>query len=565
MDKNLLYYGDNLDILRRHIADESVDLIYLDPPFNSKRDYNIIYDSTAQAEAFKDTWSLQSWQDEEQLIFDAERQRYSSIHAVIQALKDLLINSNPSLFGYLVTMAIRLVELRRVLKPAGSIYLHCDPTASHYLKVVMDSVFGPENFRNQITWKRTFAHGNVSQNYGSISDILLFYSKRESFTWNQPYKMLSEDEAKKKYPNVDEDHRCWQSVTLRNPGKRPNLHYPYTASNGVTYQPHPNGWSCDLERMRKYDKEGRLHFPTKPTGALRLKMYADETSGERLQNIWVDIPPISAQATERLGYPTQKPEALLERIIKASSNEGDIVLDPFCGCGTTVAVAQRLKRCWIGIDITFLAIDLIRQRLLDHYYRGTTGLNETDARKQFDAEIEIFGIPRDLEGARQLATKTTGDRVRKEFEKWAVFSVGGVYSEVKGADMGMDGYFYLNDIGEHNKVKRVKCPIQVKSGQVHAKDIREFMNVIDREKAPLGIFVTLEPATSNMNSEIIKAPKARLEMGQEYDKVIIVQVQDIIDGKLPKLPIRRATKRANRVVDSDGQTELFDEETEEKT
>jgi len=233
-----------------------------------------------------------------------------------------------------------------------------------------------------------FSHGNVARNYGSINDNILFYSKTDEYTWNQQYLPFPEDYIKEKFTGVDPDGRRYQNVTLRNPGVRPNLRYPYTASNDVTYQPHPNGWSCDIKRMERYDKENRLHFPSKPDGQLRLKMYLDEQPGIRLQNIWGDIAALNSQAQERLGYPTQKPLALLERIITASSNEGDMILDPFCGCGTAVHAAQKLKREWIGIDITHLAISLIEKRLKDAF----PGI-----------KFEVHGTPKDLEGARDLA------------------------------------------------------------------------------------------------------------------------------------------------------------------
>jgi site-specific DNA-methyltransferase (adenine-specific) len=280
--------------------------------------------------------------------------------------------------AYLAMMAVRLVELHRVLKATGSLYLHCDPVASHYLKLLLDSIFQPTNFRNEIIWKRTFAHGNVTTRFGNVTDTIFYYTKGKDFTWNQVFKQLSVEEIEEKYPNIDADGRRWQSVTLRNPGIRPNLHYPYNASNGVTYEPHPNGWSCNRERMQQYDREHRLHFPSNPNGALRLKMYADESKGERLQSLWDDIPPIGAQAQERMGYPTQKPLALLERIISASSNPSDVVLDPFCGCGTAVHAAERQRRKWIGIDITFPAIQIINDRLR-HHLPGT--------------EYDIHGIP----------------------------------------------------------------------------------------------------------------------------------------------------------------------------
>lgn len=554
MDKNLLYYGDNLDILREHIPDESIDLIYLDPPFNSKRNYNVIYDgAAAQAEAFQDTWSLRNWRDEEKLIFEDEPQRYNSIHNLIGAFEKLLINSNPALFAYLVNMSIRLVELHRVLKKTGSLYLHCDSTAGHYLKLALDAVFGIKNFQNEIIWKRATAHNMKTKGYIRVNDTIYFFTKSSKYLFNEFYTPYGQAQLSR---YKDENGRLFKAENLTFSTKNPSRQFEWRGA-----KPPPNrSWGASIEQLEKWWAEGRIL--SKKNGSPRLdglKIYLDETKGGNpLSALWDDIERIGNTSKERLGYQTQKPEALLERIIKASSNEGDIVLDPFCGCGTTVAVAQRLNRGWIGIDITFLAVDLIRQRLLDHYYRNTLSLNEIDAKERFGNDILIFGIPKDLEGARQLAAKTEGDRTRKEFEKWAVFSVGGVYSEVKGADSGMDGYMYINDWGANNKPKRIKCPIQVKSGHVGVSQIRDFSHVIDREKAPLGIFITIEPPSKKMLEEIIKMPKARLKAGQVYDKVIVIQVQDIMDDNLPLLPIQRATKKAARVNEVKEQLEIFE-------
>jgi len=280
---NTLYYGDNLELLRNrdYFPDSFVDLVYLDPPFNSSQDYNVLFKerngtrSAAQVKAFKDTW----WWDAEASRAYTEMVEHGpeQVSKALRAFQTFLGFND--MVAYLSMMAPRLVELRRVLKPTGSIYLHCDPTASHYLKMLMDAVFGPVNFRNEITWKRTHAHGNVGRNYGAICDAILFYTKSASYTWNQQYAPFSQEYIEATFKFRDPDGRRWQSVTLRNPGHRPNLHYPFTASNGVTYQPHPNGWACDLVRMQQYDREGRLHFPAKPSGALRLKMYLDEQSG----------------------------------------------------------------------------------------------------------------------------------------------------------------------------------------------------------------------------------------------------------------------------------------------
>jgi site-specific DNA-methyltransferase (adenine-specific) len=343
---NRLYFGDNLRWLsdRKEFPDASVDLVYLDPPFNSNADYNVLFRepsgqvSQAQFHAFTDTWSWADAADTYHQFIDTCPN--VAVVELMEALHSFLKHS--PMMSYLAMMAPRLVELHRVLKPTGSLYLHCDPTASHFLKLMLDGIFSPLFFKNEIIWKRTTAHSNVYSNYGDVTDSIFFYVKSDSYTWNQLYRKVDDVEAA--FPSIDSNGRRWRSENMRNPGVRPNLHYPYTASNGITYQPHPNGWTVSLEKMQKLDSEGRLHFPSKPSGRLRLKYYADEHPGIKLQNLWDDIGAIGAQAKERLGFPTQKPQVLLERIIKASSNAGDVVLDPFCGCGTTIHAAQKLGR-----------------------------------------------------------------------------------------------------------------------------------------------------------------------------------------------------------------------------
>lgn len=521
-EKNKLYYGDNLEVLERYVKDESVDLVYLDPPFNSRQDYNVLFaekdgsQSSSQIHAFEDTWE---WNIEAERTLEQIIERGGRVADALRAFRTFLGGSD--MMAYLAMMAPRLVELRRVLKETGSIYLHCDPTASHYLKILMDSIFGPQFFGNEITWKRTFAHGNVGKNYGSVSDVLLWYTKGPSYIWNQVYKKLTSAEIEKKYSNVDSTGRRWQSVTLRNPGVRPNLHYPYKASNGITYQPHPNGWSCNRERMEKYDREDRLHFPVLKSGALRLKMFADESQGERLQNIWEDIPPISALAAERLGYPTQKPEALLERILKASSNEGDLVLDPFCGCGTTVQVAQRLNRRWAGIDITHLAIGLIKKRLSDAF--------GPEIRERY----EVIGEPTDYKGAAALAAEN-----KFQFQAWALGLCGARVAESnkKGADRGIDGrlYFHDDESGESRQII-----FSVKGGGVSVPQIRDLRGVIEREKAEIGIFLTFEEPTKPMLREATEAGLYKSIDGTTYPRLQILTIQQILDGKQPEYPLHR--------------------------
>lgn len=525
---NHLYYGDNLAVLRAHIADESVDLIYLDPPFNSNASYNVLFKapsgegSAAQIEAFDDTWH---WNDSAEAAF-AEVLRSGNANAaeMLRAMRAFLGEND--MMAYLAMMAVRLLELHRVLKPTGSLYLHCDPTASHYLKILLDAVFGARNFRNEIVWKRTFAHGNVGRNYGSVADKIFYFTKSESYLWNQQYKILGADRIEKKYPNLDEDGRRWQSVTLRNPGLRPNLHYPFKASNGVTYVPHPNGWSCNEERLRKYDGEGRLHFPSRPDGALRLKMYADESAGERLQNIWDDIPPISANAQERLGYPTQKPVALLERIVAASSNPGDVVLDPFCGCGTTVHAAEKQGRNWIGIDVTHLAIGLIEKRLRDAFP---------------DVQFTTHGVPQDLAGARDLAERGK----YHEFEKWALSLIAaqpGNFGK-KGADRGIDGRLYFG--------KSAVGIVSVKAGRnVGVGMVRDLRGTIERERAAMGVLLTLEPPTRPMLTEAAAAGQHEEPGFAPVPKLQIVTIDEALRlrDRAVALPARRddAFRRAAR-------------------
>jgi site-specific DNA-methyltransferase (adenine-specific) len=513
-----LYFGDNLDILREHVRDESVDLVYLDPPFNSKRDYNLLFKSPkghaadAQITAFEDSWH---WGEQAEREFrELTTQANTDVSGMMVALRSFLGEND--MMAYLTMMANRLLELHRVLKPTGSLYLHCDPSASHYLKMILDGVFGHQNFRNEITWKRTFAHGNVGRNYGSIADIIFFYSKTDDYTWNQQYSQLSKEETDEKYPNVDIDGRRWQSVSLRNPSFRKNLQQPYTASNGVTYKPHPNGWVCNHERLKKYDDEGRLHFPTKSSGALRVKMYADESKGERLQNIWNDISPIGAQASERLGYPTQKPLALLERIIQASSNPGDVVLDPFCGCGTATHAAEKLGREWIGIDITHLAISLIEKRLRDAFP---------------SIQFEVEGTPKDLESARSLA-----ERDKYQFQWWACSLVNAqpFQGKKKGSDGGIDGLIYFQDDAGLPK----KIIVSVKGGEnVSDTMLKDLIATVEHEKAALGLFVTLAEPTKPMTTRAVSAGYYESPVGKSYPRIQILTIEELLHKtKRPEYP-----------------------------
>src|SRR5208283_5170453 len=362
-----LYYGDNLDILKRYIKDESVDLVYLDPPFNSAQNYNAFFhekdgtDAASQIHAFEDTWH---WDIETKKAYDAVTEQPGKVSDVMQAFYTFLGGND--MMAYLTMMSSRLVELRRVLKPTGSLYLHCDPTASHYLKLLCDAILGKDRFLAEIIWKRSSAHNDAKQGRkqpGRIHDILLLYSKTDEWTWNWLYTEYDEEYTDSFYKHIEpETGRRYRLGDITAPGgadpAKRNPHYEFL---GVTRY-----WRYSKERMQELYKQGRI-IQTKPGGIPAYKRYLDEMKGVSLQDLWTDITPIPAQAKERLGYPTQKPVALLERIIQASSNPGDVVLDPFCGCGTTIDAAEKLGREWIGIDVTQLAISLIKNRLQDTY------------------------------------------------------------------------------------------------------------------------------------------------------------------------------------------------------
>lgn len=484
IDTRVIYCGDNLVELGR-LPDGCVDLVYIDPPFNSNRNYEVFWGETREKRAFEDR------------------------HASTQA--------------YIEFMRPRCVELARVLKKTGSFYYHCDWHASHYVKVMLDQILGEDSFRCDLVWKRTFAHGNVGRNYGNITDNIFFYTKSDDYTWNQPYVTLTDEEVLAKYPNQDENGRRWQSVTLRNPSVRPNLHYPYTASNGITYQPHPNGWSCNLERMQKYDQEGRLHFPTKHTGALRLKMYADESRGERLQNIWDDISPIGAQATERVGYPTQKPLPLLERIIATSSMPNDIVLDAFCGCGTAVIAAENLGRQWIGVDISPTACRVMGKRL-----REVCHLRQNEKLRQAGRGFDVRDLPWTEEQLRKLPPF--------EFENWAVIAIGGQVNMSQVGDMGIDGrIFPVSALSNKNSHKADRFgfmdrwyPIQVKQKDKAGRgDIDMFEAAMMREKREKGFFIAFD-YTQDALSEIDAFFR------REKKVIVPLTVRDIMEDGLAR-------------------------------
>lgn len=512
--ENTLYYGDNRDILPRYVKDESVDLIYLDPPFKSNQDYNVLFaeqsgeKSAAQIMVFEDTWH---WNPESAKWFEQVVARSDKVSDLLVAFHKFLGEND--MMAYLANMAPCLVELRRVLNPTGSIYLHCDPTASHYLKLLMDAVFGAANFRNEIVWKRKYGKAGPIKRFGSCTDTILYYAKADKFKFFPQYKPSDPDYIEKFFKHVDESGRKYRIDNLASPNPRPNLMYVYKG-----YKPPEKGWAISREKMKQWDKEGRLHFPKTKSGRIQRKRFLDEMDGEEVQNLWDDINVISSQSAERLGYPTQKPEALLERIIKASSNEGDVVLDPFCGCGTTISVAQKLNRQWIGIDITHLAITLIKKRLRD-------SLGDK-IKKQY----RVLGEPVDIKGARALS-----DQDKYQFQWWALGLVSARPEEQKkGADRGIDGRRTFFE-GKERRPEQIL--ISVKSGGTSSKDVRDLRGTMEREKAALGLFITLIDPTRDMTKEAASAGFYESEYsGTKHPKLQILTIERLLEGHRPDLP-----------------------------
>lgn len=547
---NRLYYGDNLDILRNrdYFPNECVDLIYLDPPFNSNRNYNVLFkdesgqQSDAQIMAFEDTWhwGMTAEKTFQQLVTDAP----DRVSRTVSALRDI-VGTN-QVMAYLVMMAARLVELHRVLKPAGSLYLHCDPTASHYLKVILDSIFGVENFRNEITWKRTTTHSDAKR-WSPVSDTILYYTKSSDFTWNPQYAEHDEEYVSDKYRYDDKDGRGLYTLdNMTSPNPRPNLMYDW---KGFPYP--PNGWRYSKETMQQLDDEGRIWYPETNDKRPRLKRYLNEMKGRIFDNIWSDINPVNSQANERLNYPTQKPVALLERIISASSNPGDVVLDPFAGCGTAIAAAQKLGRKWIGIDITHLGISLVKYRLKDMF--------EIEAGKQY----QVIGEPEDLGGARALA-----DQDRYQFQWWALSLVRakplggqeGSKQGKKGSDKGIDGVINFID---DNSGKAKRAVVQVKSGKVKSGDVRDLVGTLEREKAALGVFITLDEPSRDMQTEAASAGFYHSPgWNQDYPRLQLLTIEQLLKGADIKMPPPHGTfKQAERVKGEQPRTvEMFEEE-----
>jgi DNA modification methylase len=495
---NRLFYGDNLDISREHLKDESIDLIYLDPPFNSNQAYNVIFQDehglfpTSQIQAFDDTWH---WSNEsEEVMWQMSQNPYpAQLYKTLAAFKGFLGTSD--LMAYLVMMAIRLYELHRVLKPTGSIYLHCDPTASHYLKIIMDQVFGSKYFRNEIIW--CYRERELSKkHWNKKHDVILFYTKTDTyyFNWKEVLEPYSDYTIKRKFKYNDE-----------------NGSYRLRYKNGRN---DPNIEGADT--YRQYIGHGVL------------------------ARDWWYLPILNQASKERLGYPTQKPLPLLERIIKASSNEGDIVLDPFCGCGTTIAAAEKLNRQWIGIDITVLAINLIDKRIKDHFP---------------EAKYIISGTPKDIDSARQLASSPKGKFL---FEQWFVTALGGQpFKSSGGGDTGIDGFLYFRDLDGNPQT----IILSVKGGSYTVSQIRDLKSVVDREKAAMGILLALDNPTKGMLSEAATAGYYKMERVEKvYPKVQIFTIEEFFTGKLPKTPDTSITLKKAQPQVKDGKQRKIEED-----
>jgi len=449
----VIWCGDNLEKLR-NLPGACVDLIYIDPPFNSNRNYEVFWGETREKRSFED--------------------RHGSTQAYIEFMRP------------------RCVELARVLKKTGSFYYHCDWHASHYVKVMLDQILGENNFQNELVWKRTSGHSDARRRFAEGADAILFYSGGGRHTFNPQYEPYSDSYIKSHYSNVDEQGRRFTTRDLRSPSPRPNLTYDYKG-----YKPHPNGWSISIQRMKELDKAGLLHFPASEDGRIRLRRYLDEMPGTLIGNIWDDIEPVNSQAAERIGYPTQKPAPLLARIIKASSNEGDVVLDAFCGCGTALVAAQSLKRQWIGIDVSPTACRVMAKRL-----REDCGLEENERLWRVGRGFIVRDLPWSEEKLRKIPPF--------EFENWAVIALGGIPNKAQVGDGVIDGRIYpVSALPEKKRMAKAQLdfmdtwyPVQVKQKDKASRpDIDAFEAMMMRNDRMKGFYVSFD-YTSDAKHEI---------------------------------------------------------------
>ena len=569
---NQLYFGDNLDVLREHIPDESVDLIYLDPPFNSNATYNMLFrersgeESAAQITAFEDTWH---WTIESERAYrEVVTRGPEKLSKLLQSMRDFLGQSD--LMAYLAMMAPRLAELRRVLKSTGSIYLHCDPTASHYLKLLMDAGFGSDNFRSEIIWRRTSAHNKLSRKYGPIHDTILFYGKTDNALFDPGATPYTNAYVAESFSREDQRGK-YQAAALTGAGRRsgdsgqPWRGYDPTLKNRHwaiprslrEFLPNDGEGMSSTEQLEALAQQDLIVFPQREGGQPRYKQYLGE--GVFYQDIWAyqpgtrgdlygtdagideDVKYLSS-GKEKLGYDTQKPLGLLRRIILSSTRENDVVLDPFCGCGTALEAAEQLNRRWIGIDVTHLAVSIMKHRLHNAF-----GPDLSD--------YTVVGLPQDVESARALATESEHDG-RYQFEYWALGLIEArpAGNGKKGADAGIDGYINFFDDGS-GKAKRII--VQVKSGNVNRGQIATLKGDMEREKAEIGIFITLRPPTEPMLQEALSAglyTPASLP-NDSYPRVQILTIEQLLEGARAEYPRYAASdtfKRAPRQLREEG-------------
>ena len=519
MAENHLYYGDNLEVLAK-LPSQSVDLVYLDPPFNSARNYNVIFarsgdvpsDAGAQIQAFEDTWTWTQATEQEFMEY-TNGGLPPRVAEALSAFR-VLLGENDAL-AYLVNMAPRLVQLRRILKDTGSLWLHCDPVMSHYLKTLLDAIFDARRFRNEVIWQRTTGKSLMSTRLPSNHDVILSYVAGDDPVWNQdeafvPYVEGALDEKTAgKYRHNDGDGRVYRLDNLINPSRdRPNLTYEFM---GVT-----RVWRWTRERMQAAADAG-LIYQAKEGNVPQFKRYLDEQRGRPLGDVWIDIPPLNSQAQERLGYPTQKPLALLERILKLASNEGDVVLDPFAGCGTTIDAAQKLGRQWVGIDITYIAIDLIEKRFLHTFGKDIVGT------------YTVTGITRDAAGAQALF-----DRNPFDFERWAVSQVNAQPNQKQVGDRGIDG---VARFPIDNKTSG-QIIVSVKGGKtINPAMARDFQGTLEQHKAEMGVLITQATPTGGILDVVNHSGTyTHPANGQQFPRLQVITTAELMAGKRPLMP-----------------------------
>lgn len=539
MADNTLYYGDNLDILRRYVKDETVDLVYLDPPFNSNATYNVLFgeqdgtQAASQIKAFEDTWR---WDQAAAAAYQDTVEMGGQVSRAMQAFRTVL--GENTMLAYLAMMAPRLMELRRVMKPTASIYLHCDPTASHYLKMLMDSIFEPVNFRSEVIWQRTNAR-STSGKWPRLHDTLLFYSRGDHFLF-QSLKVKGEVSKQPHTLVPGPNGLKYQSFELTAPGvtRDGESGKPWHGFDPTAMGRH---WANSPSQMEEWDAGGLIHWPANGGFPRRRAEEPFDPEGRivTVGDVWTDIDRINQAAKERLGYPTQKPQALLERIISASSNPGDVVLDPFCGCGTAVAAAQKLGRQWIGIDITHLAVTLMKHRLWDAFGK--------------DLPFKVLGEPVSVPDAQALAASDP-----YQFQWWALGLVGARPVEgKKGADKGIDGRLYFHDEGVGGKTKQVI--LSVKAGHTNVTHLRDLRGVLDREGAQVGVLLTMEDPTKPMRTEAASAGFYESAWGSRHPRLQLLTVAELLDGRGIDMPASRGNvtfKKAERVKKTATQPEL---------